>query len=177
MNKLNILLKQIKKLFHTHDLELLWNINNKSTLYSTINRYLKRGYLIQIHRGFYSTVPLEKIDPLELGASAFHSYCYLSCETVLVQAGIIFQKTYTYTYCSAKNKILQIRESVYKSRQLKDEYLYNPAGIIDLSNYKIASPERAIADMLYFNPRYHFDAQDLIDWQKVANIQKEVGFK
>lgn len=176
IDKRDILLKQERNLFHTKDLSLLWGINNPATLRRTISRYVKKGTLIPIYRGFYSVLPLEKIDVFDLGASAFHSFCYLSTETVLVQTGIIFQMIYAHTYCSSKTKTIQIGESIYKSRSLKDKYLYNPAGIIDHPNYKIATAERAIADMLYFNPKYYFDAHDQIDWKKVKEIQKEVGY-
>ena len=175
-NKINILLKQSKKLFHTKDLELLWGINNKSTLYSTINRYLKKGYLIQVHRGFYSTVELGSINIVELGTSAIHEYCYLSTETVLTNSGIIFQIIPHLTFCSSKNKRITINGQSIICRQLKSTFLFQSAGIIEHPNYREASPERAIADMLYFNPRYYFDTHDLIDWKKVKAIQKEVGY-
>ena len=175
-NKLDVLVKQPKKLFHTHDLELLWNINNKSTLYSTINRYLKNGYLIQVHRGFYSTVRLDDINPIELGTSAFHEYCYLTTETVLANSGVIFQIVPHLTFCSSKNRRLMINNQSFVSRQLKPAFLFQSAGIVEQSNYRQASPERAIADMLYFNPHYYFDAHDTIDWKKVKEIQKEVGY-
>lgn len=174
--KLDILLKQERKLFHTKDLRLLWDISNPATLRRTISRYVKRGTLIQIYRGFYSVLPLEKIDIFDLGTSAFHSFCYVSTETVLVRAGIIFQQIYAHTFCSSKTKTIQIGENIYKSRSLKDKYLYNPAGIIDEPNYKIASAERAVADVLYFSPHYYFDAHKSIDWKRVKEIQKEVGY-
>lgn len=175
-NKIDVLLKQPKKLFHTHDLELLWNIDNKSTLYSTINRYLKRGYLIQVHRGFYSTVDLNDINPIELGTSAIHEYCYLTTETVLTNSGIIFQIVPHLTFCSSKNRRLMINDQSFVSRQLKPAFLFQSTGIIDQGNYRQASPERAIADMLYFSPKYYFDSHDFIDWKKVKEIQKEVGY-
>ena len=57
---------------------------------------------------------------------------------------------------------------------MKDEYLYNPAGIIDQPYYKIASAERAIADMLYFNPKYYFDAHETIDWKKSKKFKRRL---
>ena len=176
IDKRDILLRQSRNLFHTKDLSLLWDINNPATLRRTISRYVKRGTLIPIYRGFYSVMPLEKIDVFDLGASAFHSFCYISTETVLAKEGIIFKYVYAHTFCSSMTKTIQIGENIYKSRSLKDEYLYNPAGIIDQPYYKIASAERAIADMLYFNPKYYFDAHETIDWKKVKEIQKEVGY-
>ena len=55
-------------------------------------------------------------------------------------------------------------------------FLLNDSGLIQKKNYKEASIERAVADMLYFNKRYHFDNNQLIDWDTVHRIQKGVGF-
>jgi len=60
---------------------------------------------------------------------------------------------------------------------MKDEFLFNEIGITTRDNVKEASIERAVADMLYYDANYHFDAPNLIDWSKVKKIQKEVGFK
>jgi len=174
MNKTEILLKQNRHLFHTRDLRILWQLDNPETLRRTISRYIKKGTLIPIYRGFYSTLPLEKIDQLELGATAIHEYSYVSTETVLVQNGIIFQNILAYTFCSTKTKSIHIGDNTYKSRQLKDTYLYNKTGIIDKGNYQIACPERAIADMLYFNPKYYFDAKDQMNQDLFQTIRKEV---
>ena len=175
-NMVNILLKQSKKIFHTNDLRLLWGIDNKQVLHNTIYRYKQKGVLIPIHKGFYSVIPLEELDPIELGLSAIHNYAYLSTESVLVIEGIIFQQTYYHTFCSAKNMRFQIRDQQYISRQLKDQYLHNTQGIVNKGNFKQATAERAIADMLYFNPKYYFDSHDTINWDKVQEIQKEVGY-
>lgn len=174
--KLDTLLKQKRGLFHINDLGLLWNIDNQSTLRRTISRYAKRGVLVPIFRGFYAVYPLDKIDPLELGTSALHSYSYVSTETVLAQNGIIFQAISAYTFCGVKTRSIDIGDNTYRCRQLKDEYLYNPVGIVEKEGYKIASVERAVSDMLYFNPTYYFDAKTHVDWEKVKHIQKEVGY-
>ncbi|MFH1566270.1 MAG: type IV toxin-antitoxin system AbiEi family antitoxin domain-containing protein [bacterium] len=173
-SKVDVLLKQNKKVFHTKDLELLWGITNKATLHNTILRYTQKGVLIPIYRGFYATVPLKNIDPIELGASAIHEYAYLSTEMVLSQSGVIFQSIEAYTFCSSKSKRICIYNNTYIIRQLKDEYLYNTKGIIDKGTYKIATLERAVADMLYFNPQYYIDARNQINWDKVKDMQKEV---
>ena len=175
-SKIAVLLKQNKNIFHISDLMLLWNTTNQASLRRTISRYVQKGILLKIYRGFYSVIPLSQIDPRELGSSALHSYCYISTESVLVQNSIIFQQIDAVTFCSSKTKQIHVGDHSFKSRQLKDTYLYNTAGILESQNYKTASVERAIADMLYFNPHYHFDASERIDWGKVAAIQKEVGY-
>ena len=175
--KLNILLKQPRKLFHINDLSLLWNISNKNTLHTTIKRYVKKGILLRIHKGFYSTVPIDDLDPVQLGISFIHDYAYLSTETVLARHGVISQPVDYITLISSVSKKFSIKDCSYISRRLKNKYLYNNAGIIEKNNIKQACLGRAVADILYYNPNYHFDVPNLIDWNKVRRIQEIIGFK
>ena len=59
---------------------------------------------------------------------------------------------------------------------MNPRFLYQTAGIEIESGVLMATVSRAVADMLYFDPHYHFDAQANIDWNEVKQIQKEVGF-
>jgi len=176
-NKLPVLLGQSQKLFHTNDLALLWGINNKNTLYTTIKRYVKKKILIPIHKGFYATLEADKIDPLKLGIAFLHQFAYLSTETVLVKEGIIFQNIPCLTLVSAVSKQFKIGDNLYKVRQMKDEFLYQDAGIVIKNGLRQAGVERAVADLLYFNPNYHFDGAKFVDWDRVKKIQQKVGFK
>ena len=174
MYRLNILLKEGRQLFHTRDLALLWGLENTNTLYTTIKRYVKKGILIPIYKGFYSTVPLNNIDPLLLGTKALALYSYLSCEYVLIQSGIIFQQSNYITLISSVRKKFKIGENEYYVRRVKDEFLYHDTGIYEENGVKKAIPERAAADMLYFNPHYHLDNRKGLNWQKINSIWKEV---
>lgn len=176
LDKKSILLKQKRKLFHSNDLSLLWGVTNKNTLYTTIKRYKQKGVLIPIHKGFYSVVPLSELDPIALGISFLHNYAYLSTETILSREGIIAQAIFPITLLSNISKKFELAGNDYLVRKMKDEFLYNDLGISKKGEYKEASIERAVADLLYFNPKYYFGNQKLIDWGKVKNIQKEVGF-
>jgi predicted transcriptional regulator of viral defense system len=176
MNRINILLKQNRKLFHTRDLELLWQISNKKTLYSALGRSVKKGVLIPIYRGFYSVIPSDQLDPVEIGIAALHQYSYLSTETILAKNGIIFQRLEHLTFCSTKNRLIKIGNQSYLSRQLADKYLFHTSGIVNNGQYSEATANRAIADMLYFNPRYHFDNEAAIDWNQVTQIRREIGY-
>jgi predicted transcriptional regulator of viral defense system len=170
------LLQLDRKIYHTGDLAVLWNISNKNTLYTTISRYVQKGILFPIYKGLYSTVPLPLLNPLELGKAIIHRYTYLSTESVLVQAGVIFQTTYAYTFISDLPKKVTVGSMSFLFRKLKQEYLNNPAGVLNQNGIFTATAERAVADMLYFNPRYHFDASESIDFEKVKLIQKKVGY-
>jgi predicted transcriptional regulator of viral defense system len=173
-DKLSVLLKQDRKLFRINDLALLWQISNRDTLRQTISRFIKKGVLIQISRGFYSTIPIKDLDQFELGTSAIHDFCYLSTETVLVLNGIIFQEIMYDTYCSRKRRRINIHNLPIFSRRLDDKYLYNPLGVIDKGKYKIATTERAVADIEHFNPNYYFDGHNIINWKLVSEIKKGV---
>ena len=176
MYRLNELIKLDHKLYHTNDLALLWHITNKNTLYTAVKRYVQKGVLIPVYKGLYSTVPLSQLDPLELGKAIIHRYTYLSTESVLAQAGVIVQAIYAYTFVSNLPKKVSVGTMSFLFRQLKEAYLNNPTGILKQNGIFIATPERAAADMLYFNPRYHFDVPGAIDFEKVKMIQKEVGY-
>ncbi len=176
MYRINELIKLDRKLYHTNDLAVLWDISNKNTLYTTIKRYVKKGILIPIFKGLYSTVPIQQLDPIELGKAIIHRYTYLSTESVLAQEGVITQITYAYTFVSGLHKKVVVQGMSFLFRKLKDEYLYHPAGIVNQNGSYIATTERAAADMLYFNPSYHFDLRENIDFEKVRHIQEEVGY-
>ena len=177
MYRIDILLKENRQLFHTRDLALLWGTENDNTLYTVIKRYVKKGILIPIFKGFYSTVPLDNIDPLILGLTALSSFAYVSCEYVLSLKGIIFQSINFITLISDISKKIKIGKHEYLVRRLKDVHLFNEAGIYEEKGIKMATTERAYADMLYYNPNFYIDSRKGIDFKKVNRIRKEVGYK
>jgi hypothetical protein len=137
---------------------------------------LARLILSPVYKGLYSTVPISSLEPLELGVAIIHRYTYLTTESVLSQAGIISQRIYDYTFVANRSKRVTVGQWSFRYRKLKDEYLYHPAGIVNQDGLFIAATERAVADMLYFNPKYHFDVPESIDLDKVRSIQKEIGY-
>jgi len=147
MNKLNLLLKSNENLYHTQDLALLWGVRNRNTLYTTI----------KITKGLYSTIPINEINKYKLGTSLIHRFCYVSCETALAEYGVINQAVYPITFVSSISLKIDFDKSQYLYRQLKAEMLYNPDGVIEKEGYFVATRERAMSDMLYFNPKYYFD--------------------
>lgn len=174
MYKIDKLLKLDEKLFHTADLGLIWGIENKNTLYTTIKRYVKKGILIPIHKGFYATVPLAKINPLKLALGYLHQFAYLSCESVLIREGVIFQQENYYTLVSSVSQKFSLAGHSFLIRKMKDEFLYNDAGIVEKDKLKIASLERAVFDMIYFNPHFYFDNPKKINWRRVKEIKRLV---
>lgn len=174
IDRLNVLLKQNRKLFHTRDLALLWGISNQNTLYTTISRYLKRKILSQIHKGYYSLLPIEEVDRFEMGAGFLHRYCYVGTETILSQEGIIQQKIYPLTYISEVSESFKLGNFTYLCRKLQPLFLYNSLGIYEKNKVLFSDTTRAVCDLLYYNPHYHLDNRQLIDWEKVKYYRKEI---
>lgn len=176
MYRIDILLKQKQRLFHTRDLAILWGTDNTNTLYTTIKRYVQNGVLVAVHKGLYATIPIADIDPYTLGVSALHTYAYVSCETVLSRAGIIFQADNAITLVSSISRRFTLGDYNYIVRKMHNRLLYCDVGIERKNGILTAGLPRAVCDMLYFNPTAHFDNPKAINWPEVQTIQKEVGF-
>lgn len=177
MDKISILTKQQQKLFHASDLRVLWGISKSSTLYQTIYRLVKKDILIRVQKGFYSIVPFNQLDPVEVGFRAINHFSYLSTESVLAKNGVINQSPVKLTFVSSSPANFKINEVLYLVRQLKPQCLNNSLGITQNDRgVFMAITERAVADMLYFQPSYHFDANNLIDWNLVKNYQQQLGY-
>lgn len=165
-----------QEIVHTRDLANLWHIKDRNTLYTALTRYVKRGILFRLQKGMYALKPMPELDPWVLGIKTLHRFGYISTETMLAEHGIIAQKISSITLISNISTRFSFGSQQYLSRKLNDAFLYNPAGIIEQKGVKIATISRAVADLLYFNPRAYFDGAHLIDWDAVRRIQYEMGY-
>lgn len=138
---------------------------------------VKKTVLIAVRKGLYSTLPLEQVSDFQLGAALIHKFCYVSTETVLAEEGIVFQEIYPITYVSSVSEKIEENGKNYLYRQLNNKFLYSPYGVRMEDGVYIADKERAAADILYFNPKYYFDNEEGLDVNRLADIQKKVGYK
>ena len=122
-----------------------------------LSRYVKRDILFRVTRGRYSIVDPKEIDPLFLGIKLLHRYAYVSCETVLFEAGLINQRPTEITLVSNISKRFSLLGHRYRSRRMQDGKLYDATGIIERGGVKMATPNRAKRDMTYFNPKKYYD--------------------
>lgn len=161
-------------LFHTNDLALLLNIQSPNTLRVTLHRLTRAGILHRIRRGLYSILPPEKIDPLLIGSACLHRSSYLTTESVLRQEGYILQSVDAITFASSISRKFGVLGHRFISRRMHPRFLQNLQGITRSGGVLRATPERAIADMLYFDPWYHFDQP--VHWGRIAALQKTIGY-
>jgi len=172
--RLSKLLSTGQALFHTADLALLLDIANANTLRVTLHRLTQAEILHRIQRGLYSILPPEKMDPVLLGQSCLHQFTYLTTESVLRDEGYILQSLEALTFVSSVSRRFVILGHRIISRRLHARFLHHPLGIQKKNGIFRATPERAIADMLYFDPWYHFDRE--VEWGNIQALQKEIGY-
>lgn len=167
-----------ESVFHADDVANLWGIANKNTLYTTLSRYVAGGLIHRVYKGLYAVKKIKEINPLLLGVKSLHSSAYVSCESVLYKEGVLNQPPQEIVVVSRFSKHFSIAGINYRSRKMRDEFLFNDAGIEMKDGVRIASLPRAIADTLYFNPKKYFDAvnSNLINWNKVKEIVIAVGY-
>ena len=176
-DKISLLIRQNQKLFRSSDLKTIWGISNSNTLYKTIDRLTKKQVLIPLQKGFYSIIPIDQLDPILIGFRGINHFNYLSTESILSLNGIINQSPSKFTFISKKSRTFTVNLNTYLVRQLKPSSLNNPLGITQNSDgVFVANTERAVADMLYFQKNYHFDADNFINWTLVKSYQKKLGY-
>lgn len=170
MDSLVAKLYQIPKtVLTTQDIALEWEENDQKKLNSKIAYYVKSGILTRLTRGVFTKD--QNYETKEL-ATSIYAPSYVSFETVLREAGIIFQHYDTVFIAGRWARTLTIHNFVFTFRKLKDSVLFNPTGIIIKNNYSIATPERAFLDMIYLSPKYSFDNLEPIDWDLCTEMVK-----
>lgn len=145
-------------IFTTQDLATIWGLQNRDSLRVLLSRYVARGLLFRVWKGLYSIVDPKTIDPLRIGIQAVHSYCYVSCETVLFSEGVINQKPSEITIVGTHAKRFNILGVQYRVRQMRDTLLYDDTDIVVRNGIRVALAKRAKKDMCYFNPKKYYDA-------------------
>lgn len=161
-----------KTILTIKDLALLWEETNPINLKSKIGYYAKQGVLIRLTRGIFAKD--KNYNSKEL-ATSIYIPSYISFETVLREAGIIFQHYDTIFAASKWPKTMTVDKYTFTFRKLKDMVLYNSAGIISKDNYSVATVERAFLDMIYLFPNYYFDNLKPINWKKCDELVKIYG--
>lgn len=175
--KQNNLMKTDRNIFKTSDLAVLWAITNKNTLWTTAKRYVDNSILFPIQKGLYSKISIENLDPFEIGCAMAGQYSYVSTETVLFNEGVISQKAEKITLVGLKNLEFSFGGYDYICRKLPEVALTNRVGINIDKGFSIASAERALADLLYFQPKYFFDNKQVINRASFRKLSSELLYR
>ena len=158
-----------KTILTSKDLALVWEENDQVKLKDKISYYVRQGALIRLTRGVFAKD--KNYNSKEL-ATSLYTPSYISFETVLREAGVIFQHYDTIFAVAKWPKTITVDKYTITFRKLKDAVLFNSTGVINKDNYSIATPERAFLDMIYLSPNYYFDNLKFIDWAKCDELVK-----
>jgi hypothetical protein len=164
---LSKILRSKNSVFTFKDISLLWNESNINLIKRRINYYVKIGKLYSPRRGIYTKD--KNYNKFEL-ANKIYTPAYISFETILAQAGVIFQFYSQIFVASYLTREIEIDDQKYSFRKIKDVVLINHKGLEFKENYWTASPERAFLDLLYLNKSYHFDNLDSLNKEKIFEI-------
>ena len=164
---LDTLLRSPKTIFSTKDVALLWGEKSEAAARVRLSYYVRTGKLIRVHRGLYAKD--KNYDKFEL-ATKIYTPSYISFETVLAKAGIVFQFYGQIFVASYVTREITTDDQTYSYKRVKDSILTNRIGVEAKNNYHIASPERAFLDVVYSNKDYHFDNLSPLNWERVFEI-------
>ena len=162
-----ILLRSPSTVFTTRDVALLWSEPDADIVKRKLYRYHKTGKIYAIRKGIYAKD--KNYNKFELANKIF-TPSYISFETVLAKAGVIFQYYERIFLASYLSLEIKVDCQTYVYMKIKDSILTDLTGIEKTDGFYIASPERALLDVIYLNKDYYFDHLDNIDWEKAEKI-------
>jgi len=160
------LIESPRTAFSTKSIALLLNEKRDNLLTKKLNYYVQKGLLLNPRKGIYAK---KNCNPEELAGLVFVP-SYISLEYVLQKAGVIFQYDSAITSISYLSREIEILGQPFRYRQIKGEILYNLEGIERHDNMSIATPERAILDMMYLNSECYFDNLNTISKKRIMQL-------
>lgn len=159
--------KDKRTVFTFGEIAMLLEESDAGKLRQKIHYYVKNNAILNIRRGIYAK---ENYNAEEL-ACKIYSPAYLSLEYVLQKEGVIFQYNEEFTMVSYLSRKIVINNLILSLRKIKNEILVDSLGIICNDNgINIATPERALLDMLYLNKEFHFDNLTGIDRENIKAL-------
>lgn len=163
------LYKSPKTILTIKDIALMWEETNTVNLLSKIKYYAKQGSLIRLTRGVFAKD--SNYNPKELATSVY-TPSYISFETVLREAGVIFQHQDSIFVAGPYPTTKKIDGHSITFRKLKNSVLYSSLGVKNEKNYSTATPERAFLDTIYLSPKFYFDNLRSINWELCFELVK-----
>jgi len=161
--------KSKHNIFTTDDLMVWLEVANRRDIIESAKDYVRRCRLFSVRKGIYSLTAEYDVNEL---AQKLISPSYISYYTALAIHGIIFQK-YSEIHCfSPYSKTYTVNNQKFIYHKMNQEILHVQDGIINLENYTIATPERAICDSLNLNKTIAFDNLRNVNSEKLESISK-----
>lgn len=167
------LYKQPQTVFTMKDISLTFPDIPYANLKKRMSDFSKSKAIKKLRRGIYAK---DKFEPLEL-ANKLYAPSYISLETVLVKAAMIFQYYETIFAISYLTRTVQVGDQTIVYRKIKNQILLNKQGVEEKNGVMIASPERAFLDVVFLYRDYYIDNLDPLNWEKVMELKSVYSSK
>lgn len=162
------LYNQPETIFTSSEVAQLFPDITPGSLRDRLYYFTKTNKLKRLRQGIYAKAEYE---PLELANKAYRP-SYISLETVLSKAGIIFQHYERIFAVSYVTRYITIGKTEIQYRKIRKDILINTTGLEKKTRYFIASFERAFLDAVFIYKNYHFDNLGIINWDKVNELKQ-----
>jgi hypothetical protein len=173
MNFREAIFKCSRSVFKLRDIGMLTGATDADNLKAAANYYVSRGVIRNIRKGIY----VKDSYSVEELACRLYSPSYISLETVLRRAGIIFQYSSEVTAVSYLSRTVTVDGNDIAYQKIKDSVLVESRGVEREGNVNVAIPERAFLDRLYLSKDYYFDNVDSLDRDTVDELLDIYGCK
>lgn len=161
------LYQQSQTVFTLKEISLLFPEISYERLKDRLAYYTKVEKLKRLRKGVYAK---ENYNPQEIASKLF-APAYISLETVLQKAGLVFQYYKTIFVVSYVSRTVTVDEHILTYRKIKNDILFQTQGIEKQDGVMMATPERAFLDALFLYKNYHFDNLRPLDWDKIKQLQ------
>lgn len=160
---------------------------------NNITRWIKKGYLIRLRQGLYAFAEYKHHTGYALYfANRMYSPSYISLHSALAFYGLIPESVVQITSVSSLKTISFANDfGEYSYKTVKENLIfgYDLKPMADNRSLKMATPEKAMVDLLYLYPFYdniaemeelRFDGdylQNEFNWSRLAEYASIVGSK
>ena len=169
MKYLKILIDSKNTAFTISELKFLFNIKNSVQINLIMQRMKKQRI---VRNPWYGIRTLNEYDKLELW-SKLRKNSYISLEYILQKNWIIFQSyEKTITLVSNNTFTKEIDWLTFEFHKIKQSILTNPLWLVYTWKYYIATPERAVCDMIYLYKNIIFDNIHTLNVELLSKLSK-----
>lgn len=166
-NILETILKSKRTVFTVQSLMMLTGCSDSQKLTKSLQYYAKNGKILNPRRGIYTK---QEFDAQEMACSLFRP-SYLSLETVLARAGVVFQWDETICCVSYLSRQTEIAGQRYAFRKINPELWIGMEGIEQRDNIAVATAERAFLDVMYLSAgNCYFDNLKPLSVSKIREL-------
>ena len=158
-----------RTVFTLPTLMTLTGVYDRIALSKSLYYYKKKGLVLSPRAGVYVK---PGYDEKEFACALFDP-SYISLQYVLARSGVVFQYSDRVDVICSYSRTLLVDGKEYCFRRINPFLWSDDTGILQKEGYRIATPERALLDVMYLYPGIgYFDRTDGLNFNLIAEISR-----